>query len=153
VAVTDERGRPMAAGGLGGWLERAAPGRARGRVAVAIVADRTMRRLNRAYRGIDRVTDVLSFPGSDTARRHRDVTPALGDIAIARGRAARQARRFGHSQATEWRILALHGLLHLLGYDHDTDRGEMSRMEERLRTRAGLPAGLMARPVRAAASR
>ncbi len=135
VAVTDQRGRPIGAGGLGRWLERIAPRRARGRVAVALVPDTEMRRLNRVYRRKDRPTDVLSFPSS----------LPLGDIAIARGVAARQARQHGHRQATEWRILALHGLLHLLGYDHDTDRGEMSRIEARLRRRGGLPSGLLGR--------
>jgi probable rRNA maturation factor len=69
----------------------------------------------------------------------------LGELAIARGVAARQARRFGHPVATELKILALHGLLHLLGYDHDTDQGEMAQAESRLRRRAGLPDGLIAR--------
>jgi probable rRNA maturation factor len=60
--------------------------------------------------------------------------------------ARRQARRAGHGYATELRILALHGLLHLLGYDHDTDRGQMARLEDRLRRQAGLPSGLIGRP-------
>ncbi len=125
----------MAARGLGRWLVQAAPARARGQVAIAILPDRQVRRLNRTYRRIDKATDVLSFPG----------VPPLGDIAIARGVAARQARRFGHAEAVEWRILALHGLLHLLGYDHETDRGEMTRLEARLQRRAGLPASLLTR--------
>jgi len=78
--------------------------------------------------------------------------PALGDIAIATGRAARQARDFGHSTATELRVLALHGLLHLLGYDHDLDQGDMRKVEERLRRRAGLPGGLIGRAERPAAA-
>jgi probable rRNA maturation factor len=69
----------------------------------------------------------------------------LGDVAIAAGVARRQAARHGHSLATELRILALHGLLHLLGYDHEQDQGRMRRFEERLRRRAGLPGGLIAR--------
>jgi len=69
----------------------------------------------------------------------------LGDIVIARGVARRQARRAGHAERTEWRVLALHGLLHLLGYDHETDRGEMVRLERRLRRRAGLQSGLIER--------
>jgi probable rRNA maturation factor len=75
--------------------------------------------------------------------------PDLGDIAIASGRARRQAQDFGHSATTEMRVLALHGLLHLLGYDHDADQGEMGRLEERLRRRAGLPGGLIRRADRA----
>jgi probable rRNA maturation factor len=142
ATVSDDRGRPIKAGGLGRWLARAAPSAASGIVSIALIPDATMRRLNRSYRRSDRPTDVLSFPAGAVSRgRPR----RLGDIAIARGVAARQARLFGHTQAVEWRVLALHGLLHLLGYDHDTDRGEMSRLEERLRRRAGLPAGLTAR--------
>ncbi len=111
-----------------------------------------MRRLNRQFRGIDSVTDVLSFPAE--AARSRGVRDAarvagrphaLGDLAIATGVARRQARDCGHSLETEIRVLALHGLLHLLGYDHHTDQGEMRRLEERLRRRVGLPAGLIAR--------
>jgi probable rRNA maturation factor len=144
VSVTDGRGRPAPAGGLGAWLARHAPRQARGRVTIALVSDTAMRRLNRRFRGKDYATDVLSFPGSGPE-------PAdLGEIAIARGVARRQARKLGHSEATERRILALHGVLHLLGYDHEADRGEMERLEERLRRRAGLPAALIARAARAA---
>lgn len=107
---------------------------------MALVTDAAMRRMNAQYRGADYPTDVLSFPSE---------TPGiLGDIAIARGVAARQARQRGHSEATELRILALHGLLHLLGYDHERDRGEMRKAEDRLRRRAGLPAGLITRQAR-----
>lgn len=139
VSVSDARGRPISARGLARWLVRAAPRRAGGHVAIALLPDEAVRRLNRQYRRLDKATDVLSFPAAQPRG------PELGDIAIARGIAARQARRFGHSQATEWRVLALHGLLHLLGYDHETDRGEMSRLEAKLRRRAGLPAGLLGR--------
>ena len=71
--------------------------------------------------------------------------PILGDIAIARGIARKQAKLLGHSLATELRVLALHGLLHLLGYDHESDNGRMARAEARLRRKAGLPLGLIAR--------
>jgi probable rRNA maturation factor len=71
--------------------------------------------------------------------------PFLGEIAIAQGVARRQAQALGHSVGVEIRVLALHGLLHLLGYDHDTDQGEMGKLEERLRRRCGLPSGLIAR--------
>lgn len=139
---------PGAARGLGAWLTRVAPRSARGLVDIAIVGDRRMRALNRMFRGVDAATDVLSFPagpdGPQAGRRGRQASP-LGDIAIASGVAARQAREQGHAMGTELRILALHGLLHLLGYDHEHDRGEMRRLEDRLRRRAGLPAGLIAR--------
>jgi probable rRNA maturation factor len=69
----------------------------------------------------------------------------LGDIVIARGVAARQAKAEGHTDATELRVLALHGLLHLLGYDHESDDGEMGRVEARLRRRGGLTGGLIER--------
>jgi probable rRNA maturation factor len=127
--------------GLGAWLERAAPSSARGSVDVALVSDRDMRRMNAHFRNVDAATDVLSFPsGADG--------DSLGDVAIAVGVARRQAAGQGHSLATELRILALHGLLHLLGYDHEEDNGRMRRLEERLRRRAGLPRGLIARAPR-----
>jgi len=124
------------AGGLGRWLAGIAPARAQGEVTVAIVPDGVVRRLNGRFRSKDHPTDVLSFPGS---------SPFLGDIVIARGVASRQARALGHSMRTELRILALHGLLHLLGYDHEVDNGRMAKMESRLRRQAGLPAGLISR--------
>ena len=140
VAVTDGRGRPWPSASLGRWLSAHAPARARGHVTIALVTDAAMRRMNAQYRRADYATDVLSFPS--------ETHGVLGDIAIARGVAARQAREQGHSEATEVRTLALHGLLHLLGYDHERDRGEMRRAEDRLRRRAGLPVGLISRQSR-----
>ena len=148
VAVTDSRGRPLparATGGLGRWLPTVAPAAARGTVSVAVISDAAMARLNGAFRDTPRPTDVLSFP-AEPSTRHGKAPRHLGDLAIARGVAARQARQHGHSLAIELRILALHGLLHLLGYDHEADRGQMARMEQRLARRAGLPVGLSARP-------
>ena len=143
VAVTDASGRSLDDGGLAVWLTAAAPARARGLVTIAIVSDREMRRLNRAYRRVDKTTDVLSFPAGESFTGIE-----LGDLAVSGPAARRQAREHGHSTDVELRILALHGLLHLLGYDHETDQGEMLRLEERLRRRAGLPAGLIARSPR-----
>jgi probable rRNA maturation factor len=140
VTVTDGRGRPWPSTTLARWVADHAPAKARGRVTIALVTDAAMRRLNRTFRRADYATDVLSFPSDEPG--------VLGDIAIARGVAARQARQLGHAEATELKVLALHGLLHLLGYDHETDRGEMQRAEDRLRRRAGLPAGLIARATR-----
>jgi probable rRNA maturation factor len=80
---------------------------------------------------------VLSFPAGEPG--------ALGDVVIAAGMARRQAAAAGHTLATEIRVLALHGLLHLLGYDHERDGGRMDRLERRLRRRGGLPAGLIER--------
>ena len=129
--------------GLGPWLARIAPKRARGSVTVAILSDIRVRALNRKYRGKDETTDVLSFP-AETARGGRP-GPFLGDIAISRGIAQKQSKLLGHSLTVEVRVLALHGLLHLLGYDHESDRGRMARTEARLRRKAGLPLGLIAR--------
>ena len=153
ITVTDGRGGRVRDGGLAKWLRDAAPARARGEVAIALVGDTAMRRLNHTFRGRNYPTDVLSFPSENrplgSFYGFRKMTPGvgfLGDIVIARGVARRQARAQGHGLATELRILALHGLLHLLGYDHERDEGEMRRVEERLRRRHGLPAGLIARP-------
>jgi probable rRNA maturation factor len=142
VTVTNTTGRPVAVRGLGTWLERLAPARARGAVCVAFVTDARIRTLNRAYRGLDAPTDVLSFPADPS---HRPVAGDLGDITIAVGVAGRQARAAGHSLGTEARVLALHGLLHLVGYDHETDNGEMARAEARLRRQGGLHEGLIGR--------
>ena len=104
---------------------------------VAIVADARVRALNRQFRRKDTPTDVLSFPSGERGY--------LGDVVIAKGVAARQAREAGHPLATELRVLALHGLLHLLGYDHEHDDGRMARLERRLRKRGGLREGLIER--------
>jgi probable rRNA maturation factor len=149
VSVVDDDGRPVRAPALASWLAHVAPAGARGAVTIALVSDRRVRTLNRQYRGVDRATDVLSFPARDgisvepgpQSRR----TAFLGDIVIARGVAARQARQAGHGERTEWRVLALHGLLHLIGYDHEQDGGEMRRAEARLRRKGGLDAGLIER--------
>lgn len=123
--------------GLGEWLVSVAPARARGDVTVAIAPDARVRALNRQYRKKDRATDVLSFPSDERGY--------LGDIVIAEGVSRRQAQEAGHSIGTELRVLALHGLLHLLGYDHEHDDGRMARLERRLRLRGGLAEGLIER--------
>src|SRR5258705_8569751 len=123
--------------GLAAWLQSVAPARAHGAMTVAIVSDARVRALNREYRKKDKATDVLSFPSEESG--------FLGDVVIASGVAARQAREAGHSLATELRVLALHGLLHLLGYDHQRDDGRMARLERRLRKRGGLVEGLIER--------
>ena len=130
--------------GLGAWLSRAAPRSARGVVTIAIVSDARMRSLNKQFRGVDKVTDVLSFP-EEVEKKGSHPTPFLGEIVIAVGIASKQAKIQGHSVVIEFRVLALHGLLHLLGYDHQVDDGQMGRVEARLRRRAGLPPGLIAR--------
>ena len=145
VSVTVQAGGAnalAAAAGLGRWVSRIAPARARGSVGIAIVSDQQIQRLNAEYRGKDRATDVLSFPSVPSGA---PTDGFWGDIAIAAGVAARQARDHGHALGVEFRVLALHGLLHLLGYDHEVDKGLMSRVEDRLRKRGGLPPGLVAR--------
>jgi probable rRNA maturation factor len=123
--------------GLAAWLSSVAPARARGTITVAIVSDARVRALNRKFRKKDKATDVLSFPAEEPG--------SLGDVLISSGVAARQARVAGHSLATELRVLALHGLLHLLGYDHERDDGQMARLERRLRRVGGLREGLIER--------
>jgi probable rRNA maturation factor len=146
VSVVDAAGRSVRAPALASWLRRVAPRRAQGSVTIALVSDARVRELNRAYRGIDQPTDVLSF-SADGPPEGGPHVQHLGDGVIARGVATRQARRARHSTATELRILALHGLLHLLGYDHERDDGRMARVEGRLRRKGGLPPGLIERQV------
>ena len=114
--------------------------RLRGQVSVLLTTDRKIRQLNRDFRRKDQTTDVLSFPAPEAVAR--DVA---GDLAISVPTALRQAREQGHSLAVEIKILVLHGLLHLAGYDHERDSGEMARRERLLRGRLGLPPGLIER--------
>jgi len=104
-----------------------------------VTTDSELRHLNRDFRGTDRATDVLSFPAGPSPRGH------LGDIAVSVGRASAQAREFGHSVEQEIQILMLHGVLHLLGMDHETDCGRMARAEKQWRAGLGLPNGLIER--------
>ena len=137
VLVSDGTGRAVRDGGLARWLATVAPPRAAGEVSVALVSDTRMRALNCQYCRKDQATDVLSFVADEP----------LGDIVIATGVARRQAREAGHSYQAELRVLALHGLLHLLGYDHhdSRDNGRMARVEARLRRKGGLASGLIER--------
>jgi probable rRNA maturation factor len=99
-----------------------------GEVAVVLAGDRLLHRLNRDYRGMDRPTDVLSFPGPGGEE-------GLGDVVISVPTAERNARRGGRTVPQELDVLVLHGFLHVLGYDHETDNGTMDRVERRLRRR------------------
>jgi len=99
---------------------------------VAFVSDNRIRQLNRKFRGIDKATDVLSFPNDDQDELN------LGDVAISVETAATQSKENGLSFDTEIAQLILHGLLHLCGYDHETDDGEMNRLELRLRRKLRL---------------
>jgi probable rRNA maturation factor len=173
--VTDGRGQSVRAPGLASWLARIAPRAARGEISIALVSDARIRALNKRFRRKATSTDVLSFaerqpaspnghgvppppefpsgasPGAQALRAR--MPKFLGDIVISTVAAQRQARSARHSYASELKVLALHGLLHLLGYDHEdpADRGRMARLERRLRAHGGLPAGLIERGAKAAA--
>ena len=97
---------------------------------IAFVSDNKIRELNRQFRGVDKVTDVLSFPADEKLN--------LGDIAVSVDTAVVQAKENGLSFDQEIAQLILHGLLHLCGYDHETDNGEMNRLELKLRKRLGI---------------
>ncbi len=118
------------------WIKRVEKmldgiGKADSSVTVAFVSDKKIRELNRQFRRIDKATDVLSFPGDSS-------DGDMGDIAISIETAARQAKQNGLTLDGEIAQLLLHGLLHLSGYDHETDNGEMNRLELRLRKKLGI---------------
>jgi len=113
-------------------------------ITVAFVSDAEIARWNQVYRKKKGPTDVLSFPAVSGAghrragARGRKASEILGDIAIAPETAQRYARKNGRSLAREIRVLMLHGVLHLMGYDHESDNGQMNRIEQRLRRRLGI---------------
>jgi probable rRNA maturation factor len=110
-----------------------------GEVSVLLTGDETIRALNRKYRRKDKATDVLSFPAAEMARG------IAGDLVISLETALMQAEERGHTLEMEIRLLLLHGLLHLAGYDHEADNGTMRRKEARLRRELGLTTGLIER--------
>ena len=112
----------------------------RGDVNVVVTTNREMRALNARFRKKDKATDVLSFPAEAVVHNAN-----AGDLAISAEIATRNARLLGHSAAEEIKILVLHGVLHLAGYDHEHDNGEMGRHELRLRKALKLPVGLIER--------
>jgi probable rRNA maturation factor len=114
-----------------------------GDITVLLTSNTEMRALNRRFRQQNKATDVLSFPIP-----HAGQGPVSGDIAISTEIARQQASRLGYTLEQELKILLLHGLLHLAGYDHERDRGEMFHKERRLRSRLGLPNSLTERSVR-----
>jgi probable rRNA maturation factor len=105
-------------------------------VTVQLISDVAMARMNRTFRNKRGPTDVLSFPANGAKPSAN--SEYVGDIAISPETARRNARRFSRSLADELRILILHGMIHLAGYDHETDHGEMERLERRLRRRLGI---------------
>jgi probable rRNA maturation factor len=107
-------------------------GKSESSATIAFVSDKTIRQLNRQFRAVDKSTDVLSFPAEDEDKTN------LGDIAISVDTATKQAKENGLTLDKEVAQLILHGLLHLCGYDHETDDGEMNRLELRLRKKLGI---------------
>lgn len=127
VEVTSAVRKGPPARRVAGWAEAvlgAADPRSRAAVSVLLCGDARMRRLNRDWRKLDRPTDVLSFPAGEPG--------FLGDVAIDVPYAARQARKRGHALDREVQLLLAHGVLHLLGHDHETDDGTMFRLQRRL---------------------
>ena len=129
VLVNRQRRRRVPAARLRRLIREAGRAlRVSGEVALVLTSDAPVRRLNARYRHQDKPTDVLSFPGPGGEA-------GLGDIVISLDTAARNAPRFGRTLNQELQILTLHGFLHVLGYDHETDDGTMDRLESRLRRR------------------
>ena len=117
----------------------------RGQVSVLITTDKNIRRLNREFRGKNKPTDVLSFPAAQPEKPARGRNRVAGDLAISIDMASRQALVLDHSLSTELKVLILHGLLHLAGFDHEVDKGEMAARELVLRRKLRLPGGLIER--------
>ena len=129
VLLNQQRRRRVPAARLRRVIEDAGRAlRVSGEVALVLTSDAPVRRLNARYRHQDKPTDVLSFPGPGGS-------VGLGDIVISLDTAARNAPRFGRTLSEELQVLTLHGFLHVLGYDHETDDGTMDRLEARLRRR------------------
>jgi probable rRNA maturation factor len=116
----------------------------RGRVNVLVTSSASVRALNRRFRGRNKATDVLSFPVTSNLRS-RESEKLAGDVAISGDIALQNSVRLGHTVSAEIKILVLHGILHLAGFDHESDNGEMARKEATLRRALGLPAALIER--------
>lgn len=138
--VLNKRVPGLSRGGLADFVAKASRvARLRGAVTLMVTDDREVRALNLRFKGADQTTDVLSFPAPVFVRGF------AGDIAISAEFAARTARKLRHRVGDEVRILALHGILHLAGYDHENDDGEMARREWVMRNKLKLPTGLIER--------
>ncbi len=116
-----------------------------GEVSILLTTDAAVQELNRSFRRKNKPTDVLSFPAVGTGFPDSDEPELAGDLAISVHTAARQAAEFDHSLLLEVKILLLHGLLHLAGFDHEQDAGQMARRERALRAKFDLPLGLIQR--------
>jgi len=140
LIIFRKRVRGLTEAGLASFVaraQRAVP--LKGGVNILVSTNQELRRLNREFRGKNKGTDVLSFPAVENA------DDLAGDIAISAEIAAANAHNLGHTAAVEIKILALHGLLHLAGYDHERDNGQMARKEEELQNALSLPSVLISR--------
>jgi probable rRNA maturation factor len=117
----------------------------RRQVNVLVTSSAVVRTLNRQFRGQNKATDVLSFPFARSTSESVQATKLAGEVAISADIALHNAVRLGHPAAQEIRILALHGILHLAGFDHERDNGQMARKEAKLRRALRLPAALIER--------
>jgi probable rRNA maturation factor len=144
LVIFRKRVAGLSAATLDGFVRRARRAvRLPGVVNVLVTSSTELRTLNRQFRGKDKPTDVLSFPYSSEASGRKK--QMAGELAISADIARENAGQLGHSMAEEVKILALHGILHLAGFDHEQDRGEMAREEARLRRELKLEAGLIER--------
>jgi probable rRNA maturation factor len=136
----------LSASALGNFVSRARRAIGlRGSVNVLITSSAAMRSLNSRFRGKDKATDVLSFPSESGASRNGKKPGLAGEVAISADIASRNAARMGHSAALEVKVLVLHGILHLAGFDHERDNGQMARKEAKLRRALRLPTALIER--------
>jgi probable rRNA maturation factor len=138
MIVNRQRRVPLAIHRLRQFYDRVRSelGFAAGSVTIQLISDQNMAHLNETFRKKRGPTDVLSFPANGASPAHSG--EYIGDIAISPETARRNARRFSRSLSVELRILILHGMIHLAGYDHESDHGEMDRLERRLRKRLGV---------------
>jgi probable rRNA maturation factor len=117
----------------------------RGQVNVLVTSSAAVRSLNLRFRKKNKTTDVLSFPSTSVLSKSGKELKLAGDVAISADVARENSVRLGHSAAQEIKILALHAIVHLAGFDHERDNGEMARKEAKLRRMLGLPAALIER--------
>jgi probable rRNA maturation factor len=145
VIILENRVAGLSAESLSRFVLRARrAARLSGSVDILLTGNSEMRSLNRRFRKKNKETDVLSFPAQSPPPRHGQ-RGFVGEIAISTDVARENAAKFGHSQAVEVKILSLHGILHLAGFDHERDNGEMARKEANLRRLLGLPSSLTER--------
>jgi probable rRNA maturation factor len=141
IRKTDRDARLPSVRTLNAFLREAQTAvRLKGAISVLLTTDTKVKTLNRDFRRKNKPTDVLSFPAAEISRGE-----VAGDLAISVDTARKQAREQGHSLGIEIKVLILHGLLHLAGYDHETDAGRMARREQKLREKLALPSGLIER--------